>query len=235
VTDIYPGNQPHGQFWVRITNNGPGTLQNVKVNIVCSSERTDRNNGKKSSAGKANLNVNMNLAPGQTKNIATGLKLDTNVFDYQVRCQVKPGFNDPKNGNNTYKEALKTKGGGGGNPGGNGGQWKTDVALTDIYAGKKPHGQFWVRVTNHGPGVMKNVQLPIVCGYNTVDKNTGLFGPSDQKFINVKLSLKPGQTKAFPTKLSLDTNTFEYYVGCSASPQFNDTNNWNNHRNEVIK
>ncbi|MBC8506166.1 MAG: hypothetical protein H8D34_14995, partial [Chloroflexi bacterium] len=34
VTDIYPSGQPHGQFHVRITNHGPGTLNNVHADIL---------------------------------------------------------------------------------------------------------------------------------------------------------------------------------------------------------
>ena len=107
VTDIYPGKQPYGQFHVRITNNGPGTLSKVKVNVDCSSERSDKNNGQLSSGGNAKFDVTLNMKPGETKSFPTTLKLDTTVFDYLVGCEVFPGFNDPNQGNNVYSETLK--------------------------------------------------------------------------------------------------------------------------------
>jgi hypothetical protein len=107
VTDIYPGKQPYGQFHVRITNNGPGTLNKVKVSVSCSSERTDKNNGQLSSGGNENLNLNLSMKPGETQSFPTNLKLDTTVFDYLVGCEVHPGFNDPNPGNNVYSETLK--------------------------------------------------------------------------------------------------------------------------------
>jgi hypothetical protein len=226
VTDIYPGNQPYGQFWLRITNHGPGTLHNVNVNVSCSSERTDKNNGQLSSGGNVNFSVTLNLSPGQTQAYATGLTLDTTVFDYLVGCQVFPGFDDPKPGNNSYSEALKTQGGG---------QFTADIALTDIYAGNKPYGQFWVRVTNHGPGTLKNVTTNVKCSaYPTRKQGFGAF-INDHKSFNVSLNLAPGQTQAFPTGLSLDTNVFSYYVECVAYPGFNDPVVGNNQYGEHIQ
>ena len=107
VTDIYPGNQPFGQFHVRITNHGPGTLNKVKVNVSCSAERSDKKTGQLSSGGNVNFIVKLNLKPGEQQSAPTGLKLDANTFDYLVGCEVHPGFNDTNNGNNVYSETLK--------------------------------------------------------------------------------------------------------------------------------
>jgi hypothetical protein len=107
VTDIYPGNQPHGQFHVRITNHGPGTLNNVQVGVSCSSERTDKSTGKLSSGGNANFNLKLGMKPGESQAHPTTLSLDTTVYDYLVGCEIHPGFNDPNPGNNVYNESLK--------------------------------------------------------------------------------------------------------------------------------
>ncbi len=107
VTDIYPGKQPHGQFHVRITNHGPGTLNNVKVGISCSSERSNKSNGQLSSGGNANFDLTIGMKPGEIQSHPTTLSLDTTVFDYLVGCEVHPGFNDPNPGNNVYSETLK--------------------------------------------------------------------------------------------------------------------------------
>jgi len=105
VTDIYPGNQPHGQFHVRITNHGPGTLNNVTVPVLCQYERTDKNT-KAQSAQSATISVTLSMKPGEQMSFPTTLTLDTNVFEYLVACEVQPNFNDPDPGNNNYNEPL---------------------------------------------------------------------------------------------------------------------------------
>lgn len=231
VTDIYPGNQPHGQFFVRITNHGPGTMHNVHVDIVCGYDSQDAGTGKKGPSKQRNFGANLNLNPGQTQNIATGLDLDTSVFSYQVGCQVNVGFHDPNGGNNFYSEHLK--GQGGGKPGSKGGgQFSADIAVSDIYPGNQPHGQFFVRIVNHGPGTLRNVKLNVICSaHPTRKQGMGAF-ISDNKSMTVTLNLNPGQQQAFPTGLSLDTNTFTYFVDCVAKPGFQDPNPGNNTYNE---
>jgi hypothetical protein len=234
VSDIYPGNQPHGQFWVRITNHGPGNMHNVHVDIVCGYDTQDLNTGKKGPSQQRHFGANLNLSPGQTQALATGLNLDTNVYSYQVGCQVNVGFNDPNMGNNFYSEYLKGMSGGGkpGNSGSNGGQFSADVAVTDIYPGNQPHGQFFVRIVNHGPGTLKNVKLNISCSSHPTRKQG--FGAfiSDHQSFQVTLNLNPGQQQAFATGLTLDTNVYTYFVDCVAKPGFQDPNAGNNNYNE---
>ncbi len=115
-----------------------------------------------------------------------------------------------------------------------GGEWKTDIAVTDIYPGNQPHGQFHVRITNHGPGTLNNVKLELGCGYDSQDKKTGLVGPSDMAYFSVTLGMRPGESQSFPTGLNLDSSTFSYLVGCSASPGFQDPNPSNNDYNEIL-
>ncbi len=229
VTDIYPGNQPHGQFHVRVTNHGPGTLSNVKVNFVCGYDSVDKNSGKKGPSKQRTVSVKLNLSPGQTKSVATGLKLDTNVYNYQVGCEVKVGFNDPNAGNNFYNEAFHTGGGtpGGGNPGGSG-QFTADIAVTDIFPTRQPHGQFHVRITNHGPGALRNVKVNVSCSAERTDKNNGQLSSGGNRNFTVTLNLQPGQTRSYNTGLNLDMNVFAYLVGCQVHPGFNDPNLGNN-------
>jgi len=223
VTDIYPGNQPHGQFFLRITNHGPGTMQNVYIDVLCGYDSMDINNGKKGPSQQRNFGVTLNLNPGQTQAFATGLTLDTNVFEYSVGCQVNPGFNDPNGGNNNYTEFFKGTGGGG-KPGGSGSQFSADIAITDIYPGNQPYGQFFVRITNHGPGTLHNVKLNVSCSaFPTRKQGFGAF-INDNKSFTVTLNLKPGGTQAIATGLMLDTNVFTYYVDCAAHPGFHDPN-----------
>jgi hypothetical protein len=236
ISDIYPGNQPHGQFWVRVTNHGPGTMHNVHVDIVCGYDSMDVNTGMMGPSQQRHMGVTLNLNPGQTQEFATGLNLDTNVYEYQVGCQVNAGFHDPNHGNNFYSEHFKGKGGsaGGGKPGNQGGQFTADLAVTDMFAGNQPHGQFFVRITNHGPGTLSNVNVQVSCSAERSDKSNGNLSSGGNRNFNVKLNMSPGQTREFATGLSLDTNVFDYLVGCEVHPGFNDPNPGNNVYGEML-
>ena len=97
-----------------------------------------------------------------------------------------------------------------------------------------PQGQFHVRITNHGPGTLNNVTVPVVCQYERTDKNTNAQSAQSAN-ISVKLGMKPGEQMSFPTTLTLDTNVFEYHVACEVLPNFDDPNPGNNLHNEFIK
>jgi len=240
VTDIYPGNQPHGQFHVRITNHGPGTLHNVHADIFCGYDSQDVNNGMKGPSQQRQFGVTLNLSPGQQQEFATGLNLDTSVYEYQVGCEVKVGFNDPNGGNNFYSEHLKGQGGGGqpgggGKPGGNNGQFTADIAVTDLFAGNQPHGQFFVRITNHGPGTLHNVNVQVSCSAERTDKSNGNLSSGGHRNFGVNLNLNPGQQREFATGISLDTNVFAYLIGCEVHPSFADPNPSNNVLGEMFQ
>ncbi len=224
VTDIYPGNQPHGQFHVRITNHGPGTLNNVHADIFCGYDSQDANTGKMGPKQQRQFGVTLNLNPGQTQSFATGLNLDTSVYEYQVGCEVKVGFNDPNGSNNIFSKHIQSQGGGGGKPGGSGkpgnnGQFTADIAVTDIYPGNQPHGQFFVRITNRGPGTLSNVNVTARCTSDRTDKNNGQSNSRGIQ-IPITLNLQPGQQQAFATGITLDTNVFSYIIFCEVQTGF---------------
>ena len=125
--------------------------------------------------------------------------------------------------------------GGGNNGQGQGENWTTDVAVTDIYAGNQPHGQIHARITNHGPGTLNNVKVEVLCGYESTDKSTGQLAGGEQVTKTVKLNLKPGETYSFPTGLKIDTNTFSYGGGCQVHGGFNDPNPGNDYYWEEVK
>jgi len=105
-TDIYPGNQPQGQFHVRITNHGPGTINNLQITVNCSTQATDKNT-LKSAPGKASqFTITQSMKPGETHSHPTNLTLDFNTFSYIVECEVTPSFTDPNPGNNKYGEGF---------------------------------------------------------------------------------------------------------------------------------
>lgn len=94
------------------------------------------------------------------------------------------------------------------------GGWHTNIEITDIYPGRQPYGQFWFRITNHGPGNMVNVQVRVFCIAPKFDKNVGLWAVGESRFITQMVTLQPGQTQAFPTGISLDSTVFSYDVTC---------------------
>ena len=114
------------------------------------------------------------------------------------------------------------------------GPFTADVAVTDIYPGNMPQGQFHVRITNHGPGTLNKVTVPVNCQYERTDKNSSAQSAKSSN-ISVTLSMKPGEQMSFPTNLDLDTNVYEYLVACEVHPNFNDPNTGNNLHNEMIK
>jgi hypothetical protein len=125
--------------------------------------------------------------------------------------------------------------GGGNNNQGQGEDWTTDIAVTDIYAGNQPHGQIHARITNHGPGTLNNVKVEVLCGYESTDKSNGQLAGGEQVTKTVKLNLKPGEQYSFPTGLKIDTNTFSYSGGCQVHGGFNDPNPGNDSYWEEVK
>lgn len=106
ITDIYPVKIPYRQFWFRITNHGPKTAKNVQVPVTCNAVATNYFNGSKSTAGTGSMQIKVNLSPGQTREYATGLKLDTKNFWYQVTCHIQGTQLDSNPGNNKYSETV---------------------------------------------------------------------------------------------------------------------------------
>ena len=223
VTDIFPGNQPHGQFHVRITNHGPGTLNNVHADIFCGYDSQDVKTGMMGPKQQKHISVTLNLNPGQSQEFPTSLSLDTSVYEYQVGCDVQVGFNDPNPSNNFYDEQLQAMGGtgvpGGSGKPGNNGQFTADIAVTDIYPDNQPHGQFFVRITNRGPGTLQNVKVTANCTSDRTDKNNGQWN-SRGIHIPLTLNLQPGQQQAFATGINLDTNVFSYLIFCEVQTGF---------------
>jgi len=105
-TDIYPGNQPHGQFHLRITNHGPGTIVNQKITVDCFTQTTDKNTLKSGPGTTALYTITQSMKPGETHSHPTNITLDFNTYSYIVECTLKPDFTDPKPGNNTYGEGF---------------------------------------------------------------------------------------------------------------------------------
>jgi hypothetical protein len=110
-SDLYPDKQPQGVIWVRVVNDGPGTLTNKKVRISGAMTRSTKTNPP-SASGQNILpqEYPINLAPGQQQNINLGWQIDLNQYNYEFTVTVEAvGFTDPNTGNNTYKESFQSQ------------------------------------------------------------------------------------------------------------------------------
>jgi hypothetical protein len=114
-----------------------------------------------------------------------------------------------------------------------------DLAVTDLYADKLPKGTVWVRVTNHGPATLTNAQIEMKCN----NYGNPLGGQKPWQHIEAPwlqtVSLKPGQTATFHTKMTVDANQYQYNVTCAVSSPskgatFSDPNGSNNNYSESI-
>ncbi|MBU0491012.1 MAG: DUF11 domain-containing protein [Chloroflexi bacterium] len=110
-----------------------------------------------------------------------------------------------------------------------------DLAVTDIYPDNMPQGKVWVRITNHGHGTVTNVGITLE--YTALSTpRPGIYAPSQpvhaQRTIIINLS--PGQTAAFDTGVTVDTDSFTYSVTASIQVPFQDPNPANNSYSEAI-
>ena len=94
-------------------------------------------------------------------------------------------------------------------PGGNQpGPFKANAAVTDLFAKRLRGGKLFARITNHGPGTLKNARARLECngagwkGGSPVTLNGG--------GLRV-LNLGPGQTAVHDTGITINVDHFDYY------------------------
>ncbi len=131
-------------------------------------------------------------------------------------------------GSTTQQVTVNVSGSGGSSGGSSGGAFSADIQPTDIYPGNQPHGQFHVRITNHGPGTLNNHQITVFCSSQPDNIHTKQSAPGVVSQFIISQSMKPGETHSHPTNLTLDFNTFSYVVECELTPSFTDPNMGNN-------
>ncbi len=108
-TDLFPQNLPQGKVYVRITNNGPDTLTNASVQLVCTGVATAYVDGAKSAMPVARQSITVNLNPGQTTEFDTGISIDTTQYWYVLTCNLeRPDYHDPNPTNESYSETIPT-------------------------------------------------------------------------------------------------------------------------------
>ena len=105
ITDIYPGNLPHGNLFVRITNHGPTVLMTAPVELTCHARghRWANQPGEDNKSNTVQLVVQLN--PGQTTKENTGIPIDVNLYEYNVECTITADLDNTPH-NNTYSEVI---------------------------------------------------------------------------------------------------------------------------------
>jgi hypothetical protein len=232
-TDLYPDNQPQGVVWVRITNNGPGTLANHKVDLtVVETKSTLGNPPSAQSAQGPAAEYTLNLAPGQTQNINLGLQFDLSQFNYQYAVSVvAKDFTDSNPTNDGYTEAFTAVPPPVPPGGGSWGVTKADLAVTDLFLKSMPIGSadIWSRLTNNGPDTVSNVSVNQACSLESGPVSMGGTKTYAANAWPITITLNPGQTGEFSTGFQASMlPQFYYKVTCSVTAPFNDPNPSNN-------
>ncbi len=234
VTDIYPDNLPHGKFFARITNHGPDTLNNFKIDFHCLGTGVSWGGAEFGVEHIDNSkSVNINLAPGQTESYDTGLKLDANLYQYEMICEVMIK-SDPDESNNVYMETIPLSNSGSSGSGSvtptTAPAFSADFAITDLYITKNVNGSVFAHVTNHGPGNAVNVNFHLECSAGEAAYTSGALWlvilPWKVPIQNA--SLTPGQTKEYDVNYIVDTTQQKYTVECTVNVGWTDADPSNN-------
>lgn len=115
-----------------------------------------------------------------------------------------------------------------------GSSWATDFAITDIYPDKMPYGQFLFSITNHGPKMAKNAQVPVACNAVATNYSNGSESSTGTGSMQIKVNLSTSQTKEYATGLSLNTRNFWCQVTCQIQETRLDSNPGNNQYSETV-
>jgi hypothetical protein len=106
ITDLY-AESLYGPLWARITNRGPGTVNNKTVQISCQwNESISGRPLGPDQSGPIPIPI-ANLSPGQTQAFNTDIPLRLHEdHEYDMTCTIQVPFNDPNPGNNTHSETF---------------------------------------------------------------------------------------------------------------------------------
>jgi hypothetical protein len=234
VTDLYADSLPKGRVWVRVTNHGPATLKNAKIQMKCNAHGQPLGGQKPWQHVEAPWLHTVSLQPGQTATFKTKMTVNTNKYAYNVTCGVSPPsqgktFTDPNWSNNNYSEPIVSQGS---KPSPSPAPRRADLAVTDLYANKLRNGKLFARITNHGPATLKSAKAQLEC------QGAGWKGGAPtalQRQRTVTLNLSPGQTTAFDTGMVINIDQFDYYeMTCTVNAQVDDPNPSNNPHSELI-
>lgn len=106
VTDIFPEILPFGDLKARITNNGPTPLTTYPAELFCHAHGVSWGGPEHGEEDReSHQQVILSLGPGDTDEFETGIKIDANLYQYEVICEVWVDI-DPEPQNNFYMEMV---------------------------------------------------------------------------------------------------------------------------------
>jgi hypothetical protein len=113
------------------------------------------------------------------------------------------------------------------------GATEVDLAVTDLFPESLPAGPVSLRVTNNGPAAVTNAVIDLSCSVNITPPGGIPYGHGVGSQITV--TLNPGQTAAFPSGISIDTNQGTSDVTCEITmpPGWSGDNPGNNSFSET--
>ena len=237
-SDLYPDRKINGLIWARITNRGPGTLSNNKVEVSGFVTQSSLSGGTPLDVVPLPQQHTLNLKPGEQQAIDLGWPVDLSKYRYDVTISVRVvDFSDPDPSNNTYKERIEDTGGS------QGSQvtgvtpavvnfLTADLEVTDVYVTSMTNGDLKARLTNHGPDRIENVDISLSCILST--SIAGQEWPVKTKTIRV--TLDPGKSRDYAS--GFENTDFTKYDGlvCQVGGlPFNDPDSINNARSEQFK
>ncbi len=96
VTDIFLDRLRNGNLWVRVTNHGPNVVPGRAAELIVVVD-----------GGGLLVGCDLNLRPGQTQTINTGIVVDASQRTRDITVTVRvPGMRDLRPSNNTYRELV---------------------------------------------------------------------------------------------------------------------------------
>jgi hypothetical protein len=96
VTDIFLDRLRNGDLWVRVTNHGPNVVPGRAAELIVVVD-----------GGGLLVGCNLNLRPGQTQTLNTGIVVDASQRTRDITVTVRvPGMRDLRPSNNTYRELV---------------------------------------------------------------------------------------------------------------------------------
>lgn len=113
ITDLYPDNYPAGKLNIRVTNNGPGVIQEKKIAITVSGSQQDPTGSSSKNFIYNAIEFTISLKPGETKVITPTQSNGNEIYIYGISYRYNftliidaVDFIDTNKNNNTYHEAI---------------------------------------------------------------------------------------------------------------------------------
>jgi hypothetical protein len=101
VTGLNADTLPQGKVWVTIANDGPDSLANIDVQLLCSGTGYAHQGGTISVVTEPQT-ISVSLDPGWSNTFDTTISVDTTQYTYELVCSIQVDFNDPNPANDSH-------------------------------------------------------------------------------------------------------------------------------------